>query len=191
MGGAAAGAFLNDLIKDCERARDEVNRYSREVDRSKSDVSASEQQVSSVAAEIQSLQRQIEEQKQNRLKCHQEVDNIRELIVFMKKARDFWDLFRVQAQDGKSRAELLQKIVDRAKEHQRWWSVVRGSGTQTIATSFMEAWEKVETMCDDSSPYVGFQIEYQCFICKRNTKGLPQIQDGNLECNECIRLQIA
>ena len=44
------------------------------------------------------------------------MDEVKEVIVFLKEAAQFWELFTDASKHGVSRTDFLKMVVDKAKE---------------------------------------------------------------------------
>ena len=150
--GAAAGAGIGAIINDCRReerdAQDAVNRRRNDVDSAQSAVSASRSRISNTESQIRSLTTQIEHMKQKRLQSHKKADEVRALIVFVKKSIKFWSQFEQIAEDGVNRTDLLQKIVTMADEEEDY-RAIQSNSSQRVANTFIEAWENIAMKCSD------------------------------------------
>ena len=185
LGAGAGGAGASAAHKHgVDGARSAVRRAEEDLGRAKGSLEQSERDVSRIQAEIVQLGGEVEQQKRKRLESHTKVDEIRKVIVFLKKATQFWELFEDAAKHGVSRTDLLNKIVNKTKEREDLSLLTRG-GTQKVAKTFMEAWECVEAMIDDGAANYTFQMEFQCSRCKQKKTALPYMHGGSLLCSDC------
>ena len=144
--GAAAGAGIGAIINDCRKeekdARDAVNRRRNDVDNARSAINASQSRISNTESQIRNLTSQIESMKQQRLQSHKKVDEVRALIVLVKKSVQFWLLFKQISENGVDRTALLQNIVTKAAEKGDY-RIIQSKSSQRIANTFIEAWEEM------------------------------------------------
>ena len=71
-------------------------------------------------------------------------------------------MFAIPAENAGSIAEFLRKAVAKATAEKRNWNILRSDGTRLVGTSFLEAWEEVETTAQETGSYYSmFFIEEQ------------------------------
>ena len=185
VGAGAVGAGASAAHKSgVDGARGAVRRAEEDLGRAKVSLEQSERDVSRIQGEIMQLGGEVEQQKRKRLESHVKVDEVRKVIVFLKKAAQFWGLFEDAAKHGVSRTDLLRKIVDKTKEKEDL-SLLTYGGTRKVAQTFMEAWECVEAMIGEGAANYTFQMQFQCSHCKQKKTALPYIRGGNLLCCNC------
>ena len=186
--GAAAGAGIGAIINDCRReekdARDAVNRRRNDLESARLAVSASQGRISNVESQIRSLSTQIECMKQQRLQSQKKIDEIRPVIVFVKKSVHFWLLFKQISEHGANRTALLQKIVTSAVEKGDY-QALQSNPSQRIANTFIEAWEEMETTAEYGGPNHILEIEYRCSRCNVQYTALPYVDGSAFVCMEC------
>ena len=186
--GAAAGAGIGAIINDCRReerdARDAVSRRRNDLDSARSAVNASQGRISNVQSQISSLTNQIEYMKQQRLQSQKKIDEIRPVIVFVKKSVHFWLLFKQMSEHGADRTALLQKIVTRAAEKGDY-QALQSKSSQRVAGTFIEAWEELETTAEHGGPNHLLEIDYRCSRCSTQCTALPYVNGSAFVCMEC------
>lgn len=184
--GAAGGTGVGHLIEaDHERdAEREVSRCERECRSAENSVRGSENAISSIRTEIASLRSQVDSLQQSRDACHRDRDEIKGAIVFLKQAAHFWSDFTIAAQEGTDRTDLLRKLVDKARQKEDL-GILKCRGSQTIANSFIEAWECIGEMVKEGSSNHVFQIEFQCKCCMKSKTALPYVEGSDFICNTC------
>ena len=186
--GAAAGAGIGAAINDCRReerdARDAVNHRRNDLDSARSAVDASKERISDIQSQISSLTNQIEYMKQQRLQSQKKIDEIRPVIVFVKKSVHFWLLFKQMSEHGADRTALLQKIVTRAAEKGDY-QALQSKSSQHVAGTFIEAWEEMETTAEHGGPNHLLEIDYRCLQCNTQCTALPYVNGSAFVCMEC------
>ena len=154
------------------------------MDSARSAVNASQGRISNVQSQISSLTNQIECMKQQRLQSQKKIDEIRPVIVFVKKSVNFWLLFKQMLEHGADRTDLLQKIVTRAAEKGDY-QALQSKSSQRIAGTFIEAWEELETTAEHGGPNHLLEIDYGCSQCSTQCTALPYINGSAFICMEC------
>ena len=182
IGGVGTLAVYQGYVNN---ARSTVGRCESEYQTAQSSLTQSENEVQAIQGEINSLGPQIREQEQKRLQSHKKMDEVKEVIAFLKKVTQFWELFADASKHGVSRSDLLKKIVDKAAEKEDL-SILTHGGTQRVVGTFMEAWERVLAMADEGAANFTFQIEFQCFRCQQKRTALPYMQDNSFICTDCF-----
>ena len=188
--GAAAGAGIGAIINDCRReerdAQDAVNCRRNDLDCARSAINAIQGRISNIQSQISSLTNQIEYMKQQRLQSQKKIDEIRPVIVFVKKSVNFWLLFKQMSEHGADRTALLQKIVTRAAERGDY-QALQSRSSQRVASTFIEAWEELETTAEHGGPNHLLEIDYRCSRCSTQCTALPYLDhDGSpFVCMEC------
>ena len=184
--GAAAGTGVGHLIEadDVRDAEREVSRREKECRSTKDRVRDSENEITSIRSEIVTLKSQIDRLKQTRDAYHRSRDEIKGAIVLLKRAAHFWNEFTIATQEGTRRTDLLQNVVQKAKQKEDL-GILKGRGSQAVATSFIEAWEIIHEMAEEGSSNHMFQIDFQCVRCQKSKKALPYTEGNTLLCNNC------
>ena len=184
--GAVAGAGVGAMALRGDQAGllAAVNRCRSDLDNACSAVNASKRRISSIESQIRSLSGQMEHMKQERIPLHKKVEEIRAMIVFVKKSIDFWLLFEHISQHGIDRTALLQKIVTRSVESGDY-KAFQSKPSQRIADTFIEAWEEMETTAKQGGPNHILEIEYRCSRCNLQCTALPYVDGSTLVCMAC------
>ena len=157
--GAGIGYIINECKKEEEDARDAVNRRRNDVDDAQSAINASRSRISNTESQIRNLTSQIESMKQQRLQSHKKVDEVRALIVLVKKSVQFWLLFKQISENGVDLVALLQKIVTKAAEKGDY-RVIQSKSSERIANTFIEAWEEMAMECEGSNHILEIDDSY-------------------------------
>ena len=182
--GAGVGAIVNACRKEEEEARAAVKRRKSDLDDARSAVNENKRRISSVASQIKSLTEQVERMKQQRSEAHRKIDEIRGLIVLVKKSVEFWILFKQISEHGAGRTALLQRIVTRAAEKGEY-RAIQSKSSYRIANTFIEAWEEMETTAEYGGPNHILEIEYKCSRCGVQHIALPHVDGSTLVCAKC------
>lgn len=138
--------MLRSKLRNCENT---VQECIQERDR----------EISRLSNKICTLEEEIGLLDQERTRCHDEVGTIRELIVFLKKASVFWSEFEIAVNSGTERTDLLQTLMDTATAQNQSYlcHFFRSPGLRTSVSSFIEAWNEVESIiCDGKLSYLHF-----------------------------------
>ena len=185
--GAGAGGMGTSVAceGDVDRARSNVGRCESDYQSAQSASTQSANEVQAIQGEINSLGPQIRELEQKRFQSHKKMDEVKEVIVFLKKVTQFWELFADASKHGVSRSDLLKKIVDKAAEKENLSILIHG-GTQKVVGTFMTAWECVLAMVDEGAADYTFQMEFQCSRCQQKRTALPYMQGGGFICTDCF-----
>ena len=85
------------------------------------------------------------------------------MIVFVKKAVEFWLLFKQISEHSVDCTALLQKIVTQAAERVDY-PALQSESNQHIADTFIDAWEEMETRTEYGGPNHVMEIEYRCSL---------------------------
>ena len=185
--GAAAGAGIGSIINACKQeqkdAQDAVNRCTADLDSARSAVNESSRRISNVKSQIRNLGERIERMKSQCLRSQKKLDEIRPLIVLVKKSVHFWLLFKQISEHGVDRTALLQKIVTRAAEKgdDYYQAALQSKSSQNIADTFIEVWEEMEC----GGPNHILLIEYRCSRCSVQCTALPYVNGSEFVCMEC------
>ena len=154
-GGAVSGVALGEIEKNVIAARGYLNQTQQHKSRCESAVSDTQNElercirerdheVSTLSDKMTSLNGEISQLQQERQKHHEEAGRIRELIVFMKEAKHFWGEFGIAVNGGTGRTDLLQNLVDKAKNPELSGRIIKSKAAKKTVASFMDAWEEVE-----------------------------------------------
>ena len=182
--GAGVGAIVNACRKEEEKAWAAVKRRRSDLDDAYSAVNDNKRRISNVVSQIKSLTEQVGRMKQQRSEAHRKVDEIRGLIVLVKKSVEFWLLFKQISEYGADRTALMQRIVTRATEKGDY-RVLQSKSSYRIANTFIEAWEEMETTVELGGPNHILEIEYKCSRCGVHLIALPHVDDSTLVCAKC------
>ena len=186
--GAAAGAGIGAMVNACrdeeKDAQAVVNRRRSDLESARSAVNESQRRISNIESQIRSLTQQIEHKKQERQQLHKKLDEIRAMVIFVKKSIEFWLLFKQTSEHGVNRPELLQKITTRAAE-KKDYRILKSESSQDIAKTFIEAWVEIETIAEDGGSNHILEIEYRCSRCSLQYTALPYVDHSVLVCIEC------
>lgn len=184
--GAAGGTTAGHLIEaDHERdAEREVSRCENERSSAIEQVRQSESEISSIRSQIANLESQVRSMEQSRDAYHKNIDDIKGVIALLKRAAHFWNEFTVATQNGTDRTDLLRKVVENARLEENL-GILKSRGSQTIATSFIEAWEIIRKMVEEGGSNNMFQVDFQCARCKQMKRALPYVEGSNFICNTC------
>ena len=183
--GAAAGAGIGATVNACKDeekdARAVVNCHRNGLDNARTLVNEG---ISNIESQIRSKTIEIECKKQQHLQLHNERNKIKAIIVLVKKSVEFWLLFKQISEHGVNRTELLQKIVTRATEKGNY-QALQSKSSQRIATTFIEAWEEMETMAEQGGSNHILENTYKCSQCTQQYTDLPYVYRSTLVCLRC------
>ena len=184
---AAAGAGVGAMVFRNEEAgaRAAVNRCRSYLANAQSNVNASNKKISSIESQISSLTEEIKHMTQEHPKLQKKVEEIRAMIIFVKKSIEFWLLFEQISEYGVDRTALLQKIVSRAAESGDY-QVSQSQPSKRIVNTFIQAWEEVETTVEYGGPNHILEIEYRCSRCGLQCTALPYVDSSTLVCTKCF-----
>ena len=186
--GAAAGAGIGALVNACrdeeKDARAAVNRRRTDLDNARSAVNASKIRISNIESQIRSKTNEIEHKKQQRLQLHKKVDEVKAVILLVKRSVEFWQLFKQISEHGVNRTELLQRIATRATEKGDY-RALQSKSSQRIANTFIEAWEEMGTTAENGGTNHILEIEYRCSRCNLQYTALPYVDRSALICIGC------
>ena len=135
-------------------------------------------------SQIMSLSGEVERMKQQRFQAHKKMDEIRRLIVLVKKSVQFWLLFKQISEHGANRAALLQKIATKAAEKGDY-RALKSKSSYRIANTFFEAWEEMEATAEYGGPDHILEIKYRCSRCGVWYIALPHVDGSALVCAQC------
>ena len=142
----AASANLNQARQHKSRCESYLSSSIYEVTKC---IQERDREISTLSNQIRPLESEISKLKQEREKHHEEVRRIREFIVFMKEAQNFWGEFGIAVNSGTGRADLLQNLIDKAKKNQNpefTARVIKSRASKRTIASFIDAWDEVEHM---------------------------------------------
>ena len=182
--GAGIGAIVNACRKEEEKARAAVKRRRSDLDDAHSAVNENKKRISNVVSQVKSLTEQVERMQQKRSEVHKKVEEIRGLIVLVKKSVAFWLLFKQISEHGANRTTLLQRIVTGAAEKGDY-RALQSKSSFRIANTFIEAWEEMETTVEYGGPNHILEIEYKCSRCGVQHIALPHVDNSTLVCAKC------
>ena len=102
--------------------------------------------------------------KRQRMHYNSEAEKMKGVVLFFRKASQFWKEFQEISRRGSNRAELVQNIVRKAKAKYDIDSLtfLNSSATKRVGTTFFEAWKLIETRCAEGSQFV-FKLD----MCRR------------------------
>ena len=182
--GAAAGMGLGAIVNSCredeEKAQSIVNRCRNDRDNARFNVNESERRVSSVKSQIANLTIEIERMTRQRQQSHKKVDNVRSLIVIVKKSVSFWKLFQQSAEHGVERTDLLRKLVTMAANREQYQTVIQSESSQ-----FIDVWEEIVAKVENDGLNHLVEIAYRCTQCRVHCNALPYIADTRFVCIKC------
>ena len=146
VGGTSAISDANKEIDRCSGNISSIRRQINEV----------EQQISEVNSRISTIQQQVSEQKQKQQILHNKRGEVQNKSAFMLQAINYFDELQVAVQAGGGRINLLQKIVTKANQEERY-TILTSNGTRVMADSFAKAWEEVEdkVVSGDNAGFMG------------------------------------
>ena len=108
--GAAAGAGIGAMVNACrdeeKDAQAVVSRRRSDLESVRSAVNESQRRIYNIESQIRSLTQQIEHKKQERQQLHKKLDEIRAMVIFVKKSIEFWLLFKQTSEHGVNRRYL-------------------------------------------------------------------------------------
>ena len=187
FGAAVGGTGTNRVMQgDVDSAERAVRRHQEDCDASNRSLRECEAKVSNVQGNIGRLEAEIRQQEQRRLSCHEEADEVKQVLAFMMEATYFWQLFTDAARHGASRTDLLQKVMNKAKLIEGL-DISKCKGIQTTVMSFAKAWACIKNMIMEGGSRYVFQIEFECSRCNRSNKALPHVQGSAFVCNSCFQ----
>ena len=189
--GAGVGAFLNACMDEEKDARSARNRRRDDIDSAKSAIKRSENEISSLQSNINSLSSQIQTLEQQRAELHTLRDKVRMAIPIIKTSIEFWQMFKELSKEGADRTTLLEKIVAKANERGDYHLECRG-GLRTAST-FFEAWKKIESVASEGVSNHMFSIDYTCVKCSTRCNALPHLNgtDSSFVCSSCYTKAIS
>lgn len=196
IGGAAAGAvgtaaiaaiglLVAELTKVEQVARMEVGHRKSDCSKAQSDIDESNSRISQLSSGISSLVQQARQLELKRLQYHEKVGKMKEAIAFTGKTIHLWSLCKQVANHGVNRAGLLYRIIDKATSKANL-GVLSKSSTQKTVGTFLEAWEEMETLAEESENVSLLKIDFKCAKCRLNFHDLPHVEENHdAICDSC------
>ena len=188
IAGAALGAGIGGIVEACKdevrEASDRLDRRRNDEERARSAVTESERRVANIRSQISGMQRKIGELKRKQQTYYEKVQDVKSSIVLLKESIEFWRLFQQASEHGQQRSTLLKRIVDKANEKGEY-IVLSSRGSKRVATTFLEAWESLESMAAEGRSHI-LQIDFRCTYCSNNYTALPYVdKDSRFVCSQC------
>ncbi|MCG8620930.1 MAG: hypothetical protein MJE68_02860 [Proteobacteria bacterium] len=149
------------MISDSEirDARGRVSDCRRWRDNAQAEVSSASSAISNAQSQINSLTSQYQELEHKSRKYNEEAKKMKKALVFFRKASRFWKEFQDASASGVDRTALLQRIIGIAKEEEDF-SWLDSSPSRKVGKTFLDAWEVIETKCEQGVNYEIFKIEW-------------------------------
>lgn len=138
--GAGVGKIVAELNEAVDRANAAVQRRSTDVNNAGKSISDFQQQVQSIEDQIGIQERVLAALHEERKICHDEVTKIKEEIVFLKQAMEFWSLLKLRAEESVDATKLVTTLMIKASEKPK---LLFGRGTKIVAQTFIDAWDAV------------------------------------------------
>ena len=156
--GAGIGELINQLVEAEENARREVERCRDKVNKTELEIESTRVELSRLQRRITTLSGEITKLKQERLSYHEKAGQAKEGVAFFRRASVFWQEFKQISEHGVDRTALVKRIISKAKENENL-SFISAKASQRVGLTFLEAWELMETKCEEGLEFV-FHIEY-------------------------------
>ena len=154
--GLGIAAIVNACNDDVDKSRKRLQRVMSYCQQADAEVRESKRRFTDLQYEMNSLERKIRELRSQQQTYQEKKVKIKHRIIFCKKAINFWELFKQASEHGTNRTSLLQNIVDKASERGDYRALY-SRGSKRIATTFLEAWENIETMAiEGQASYLEF-----------------------------------
>lgn len=181
--GAGVGAIVNSFSNEVSEAEDKIKRRRSDCEEAKSEVEKIDGQISRIQSEINQNVTRTEKLRRKRLNFHTTAGKIKDAIVLIKRSTEFWELFKQTSEHGSNRTSLVEGIVNRCKERE---NLLNSGASKKIATTFLEAWEKIQEAAIEGNAFHFLHIEFTCAYCKDNFIALPCVDSKNqLVCVQC------
>ena len=107
----------------------------------------------SVQREIFNIESQIKDLSHQQVQYTAKANEMKEVVVFFRKASQFWKEFQQAADEANKNTDLMQTVISKANEKQdlKWLTC---GGTAALGVTFLMAWELVETKCEQSPEFM-------------------------------------
>ena len=144
--GGLAGNKVGDKLsdKDERKAQQVVKKHEKIVNRFQHDINSLQREISMIKTEVSKTMEQIKSQEEKRLKTNEDAKQMKGAAVFFHNASTYWKEIAQAAEHGGDRAELLQRIIDKAKEKEDL-DFLKCDGCKKVAMTFVEAWDAMVT----------------------------------------------
>ena len=183
--GEGVGQLLNDLYKDEEIARREVEACQRTYDSVYSTVTSLKQEVWSLQHQISQLADTIAMKTSERHQINKEAKKMKEAVEFFLRASVFWQEFKQFTDDGIDHTSLIRSIIAKAEEIGDT-SCLYGDASEAIGMTFIEVWEMMETKLYEGSNEFTVHFDFKCNQCCRKIQHFPYLhEDNEFVCHSC------
>lgn len=117
-----------------------------------SDVQSTQQEISSIQCQISDLTTQIANLNHQRQQYDAKAKEMKGAVVFFRKASQFWEEFKLAAEEADKNTELMEVVVNKAKEKEdlKWLTC---SGSKELCMTFVDAWRLLETKCKECTVF--------------------------------------
>lgn len=119
-----------------------------------------------------------------RVRYHDEVTLIKEKVVFLKQAVEFWSLLKELSDETRDYTKLLTKIIEKASEKPR---IASANATIKLAQTFLEAWEAEMMEAEKGRSHL-LHLDFICIQCSVSSREMPYVVDNSLVCSDCFYL---
>ena len=179
---AAGGTALGGGIVAAS-AQDDINKCNRNIEHTEEKIATTKRTINKLGYQINDLSSDIKRVKNERDRYHTENTRVKEVVVFLQKARVFWSEFSVATEAGTQRTELLRKLITKAEKNEQY-TIFKSGGMKRVAQSFLDAWEDFEEMTNTGENYL-FRMEFECGQCYVACDELPHLEDQTMICERC------
>ena len=140
--GNRIGAVISeDYVGAAEYA---VEKWKQKVNQYQADQNSLKIDISEIEKDISVIKDQIKHQEEERFETNKSAKQMKGAAVFFHKAFVFWKKVHQASEHGGNRAELLQRIIGKAKEKENL-DFLKCDGCKKVAMTFVEAWDVMVT----------------------------------------------
>ena len=106
------------------------------------------------------LCRDLQDLERQRMQYNSEAEKMKEVVVFLRQASQFWKEFQNISMEGSNRTAVIQRIIRKAKEKHNYLRCLESAGTKKKVMTLFEAWKLIEIKCAEGSAQFTFKLTY-------------------------------